>query len=618
MQVHDKKKLISLIVLTVSVVASCGALASAQTWKFGVISDTQWTIANDGKNPGTAAADIIQQVNKRFINHNVKFVVAVGDMVDQGSLTNDYTRALYAQELYNANIGFFPLRGNHEAAEGTPAYMKSSQDLRCAYPQIVPGPMAGWQNNTPQSIFDTVYPPLASLPDPPAAKPSPAFLFPAGQFFTSSNLLTTCSGGGDPGQYISYAFRYINATLVMLDEFKSPNYYYSYLPEQQLWIDQELSLRPANTHAFVFNHKNLLGGNHKDNMFGGPAANDPGDGYGLDPNTLVTSDSGTTWTVGQKQEAMNDFLASLQKNQVRYVITGHDHHHYNSVVTSPDQKSKVHQLICQSDSSKFYTPTRPVSPNDVPVEQELARIGYYIFTVDGPRVTIDYYADNRGNWQSGGSYPFGTGSSYPLGTTPTLQFVKRSTTGYSLNGTEKLVAQGASYAMTDNTHAASTMEPGFEGTSMAILDGINNSTNTTNYGKPTEKAVNTGWKAAELGTASDILTLWGIAELASDRTDTFVLEMSYTPPRPPRGYLNGRFMIANRGLVSGQWVNAVNKNVGPGSVPNLVAGPWKAGYPLGTYGYDPAKKTAWAVLNHAGEFAVVAVLRPQLFGAATR
>ena len=90
------------------------------------------------------------------------------------------------------------------------------------------------------------------------------------------------------------------------------------------------------------------------------------------------------------------------------MISGHDHHHYNSVVTSPDQKSKVHQLITSSDSSKFYTPDLPVSPNDAPVEQDLARVGYYIFTVDGPRVTIDYYADDHGNWLSDSNFPDGS------------------------------------------------------------------------------------------------------------------------------------------------------------------------------------------------------------------
>jgi hypothetical protein len=41
------------------------------------------------------------------------------------------------------------------------------------------------------------------------------------------------------------------------------------------------------------------------------------------------------------------------------------------------------------------------------IAQERARLGYYIFTVDGPRVTVDYYADSAGIWQWDASYPSG-------------------------------------------------------------------------------------------------------------------------------------------------------------------------------------------------------------------
>jgi len=70
--------------------------AAAAAWKFGVIADTQWTIADDGKNPNTCAADIIKQINQQFINQGVEVVIAVGDTVDRGSQTNIDTRALYA------------------------------------------------------------------------------------------------------------------------------------------------------------------------------------------------------------------------------------------------------------------------------------------------------------------------------------------------------------------------------------------------------------------------------------------------------------------------------------------------------------------------------------------
>jgi Calcineurin-like phosphoesterase len=554
---------------------------SAKPWGFGVISDTQWTIADDGKNPNTCAADIIKQIDAQFIAKHVKLVVHVGDMVNSGSQVNDYTRALYAQDLYNAGIGFYPLRGNHEAAHGD--YLDSGADYKYAYPQIVPGPSAGINNNTPSAISTGIIPALDLSLNPPAEK-TRIHTFAVGTHFSAPEAVNADTGG------VSYAFQYKNATFMLLDQFASPDYYTSHIPEQQPWIDATLSDRPANTHAFVFTHKNILGGNHKDNIFGGQAnGDDPGDGYGIDPETVLPDDQGSVVTVADKQEVENAFLASMQENGVKYVISGHDHHHYNSVVISPDQQSRVHQLITASDSSKFYTPSEPVSPNDIPVEQDLGFIGFYIFTVDGPRVTIDYYADDQDGWIA-------------TGTTPALHFAKKSTTGYSLNGIEKLVAQGASYAMADDTAKAATMGRGFKNTSMAILDGINAGTTATNYGKSTEKAVNTGWEPAEAGLASDILSLWGMADLGSEQTDTYVLQMSYDPRNAqPRHLGQGQFGLVARDA-QGHWVNAVNMNFG--GTPKFVKGSWENNSELGSYGIDPKTKTAWAVVNFNGEFAV--------------
>ncbi len=595
----------TLLALLLAIFIAAGS-ASGEPWKFGVISDTQWTIKDDGKNPNTCAADIIKQVDQQFIAEGVKLVVHVGDMVNTGSQVNDYVRALYAQDLYNAGIGFYPLRGNHEAANGI--YTGSGEDYTYAYPQIVPGPNAGFNNNTPDSITTALIPIDDLNPDtgnPPEDKTKHK-IFKVGGKFSAPDSVNTYTGG------VSYAFDYKNVTFMLLDQFKSPDYYTSYIPDQQAWIESTLSSRPANTHAFAFTHKNILGGNHKDNMFGGPASgNDPGDGYGIDPSTPISTTPGLT--VGGKQSAMKTFLDSMQTNKVKYVISGHDHHHYNSVVTSLDQQSKVHQLITASDSSKFYTPGTPVSPNDAPIEQDLARIGYYIFTVDGPRVTIDYYADDHGNWQSDSKFPNNNVDliNFPLGTTPTLNFVKRSTTGYSLNGIENLVAQGASYAMTDDTDVAAHMERGYVGTSMAILDGINGSTATTNYGKATEKAVNTGWAPKNNGTRkcsddpeSDILTLWGMADLGTEQADTFVLSMSYDHHRLlPVQFGHGLLGLATPDE-KGNWVNAVDMNFGDGSVKKFVLGPYNSSYGLGTYGIDLKKHTAWAVINYDGDFAV--------------
>jgi len=53
--------------------------ALAESWKFGVMSDTQWTVPDDGRNPNTVAVGIIDQLNQQFIDKEVKFVIQVGD-----------------------------------------------------------------------------------------------------------------------------------------------------------------------------------------------------------------------------------------------------------------------------------------------------------------------------------------------------------------------------------------------------------------------------------------------------------------------------------------------------------------------------------------------------------
>jgi len=40
--------------------------------------------------------------------------VQVGDLTDSGTVNAIDTTALFRQPLYNAGIGFFPIRGNHE------------------------------------------------------------------------------------------------------------------------------------------------------------------------------------------------------------------------------------------------------------------------------------------------------------------------------------------------------------------------------------------------------------------------------------------------------------------------------------------------------------------------
>jgi len=562
-----------------ALITGLAGTASAEAWKFGVISDTQWTVTDDGKNPNTVAANIIRQVDGQFIAANVKLVVAVGDMADDSNdattHNNNYVRALYAQDLYNAGIGFYPTRGNHEAANGN--YTGSSADFRYAYPQIVPGVNAGSNNNTPGDITTALVSPTGDLANnPPVTATGSPFVVGSGfSAPTAANLANDS---------VSYAFNYNNVTFMLLDQFHSPDYYASHIAEQMDWIGSTLAGRPANTHAFVFTHKNMLGGNHKDNMFGAQVTSaDPGDCNGLDYAALSSANQ-TAFTA--KTSLINSFLGSMQSNEVKYVISGHDHHHYNSIVTSPDQQSKVHQLITASDSSKFYTPGTPASANDVPVEQQLSRVGYYIFTVDGPRVTIDYYADTTASKYSG-----------------TFNFVKQSTTGYSLNGQEFVIPEGAAYtSVTDTTaKAVADGETGYAGTSMWILNSTNTSTAANNYNKAQAKAVNTGWVPKATGLASDVLSLWGLQEVGATQSDSYALSLSYDPAAvTPAQLASGAFVLASKDSF-GHWVNAVDFNTG--GVRHFVAGAYSSSYPLGTYGVDTTTGTVWAVVNHQGNFA---------------
>ena len=571
-------KVLMSILLVVTVLAGSIGLSSTaaasqtaqdQVWSFGVISDSQWTVPDDGFNPNTAAVNIVTQVDQQFIKAGVKLVIAVGDTVDVGSATSIGTRALYAQQLYNAGIGFYMLRGNHEAAE-TPPDLTSGAEVRHAFPQIG----TGVNNNTPADITTALIPQPDLTNIPPAAKTG--ITFTVGTNFTEPTAVNTANNS------VSYAFQYGNATFMLLDQFDvNGNYYNSTIPDQESWISSTLASRPANTHAFVFAHKNLLGGNHKDNLFGGQVVStDPGDGSGVVTATLTITQLNQ---LTAKQTAENDFLANLQANTADFVFTGHDHHHYVSLVTSPDGKSKVYQIIAQSDSSKMYNPATPASSNDAPIQQDLSKVGYYIFTVDGPRVTMDYYADSIGTYgYNGGKF----------------NFVKVASYQYSLNGKEKLVKQYGSYAMADDTTVAAALESGFKGTSMSIITGTNYSTAMTNYGKTLVKDVSTGWKVANSSSLySDILSLNGMADaLGGDYTDPYVLSMTYTGTLP----VDSGIMTRN---ANGQWVNAVTQNFG--STPSFVSGPWQPAYnKLGYYGVDPSTHTAWAVLNVNGDFAV--------------
>jgi hypothetical protein len=114
--------------------------------------------------------------------------------------------------------------------------------------------------------------------------------------------------------------------------------------------------------------------------------------------------------------------------------------------------------------------------------------------------------------------------------------------------------------------------------------------------------VDIGWSAATCATYSSIMSLWGTADVGSSSGDTVALSMSFDGSAVSDATLvSGGFGLATQDS-AGNWTNAVAQNVG--GTPSFMLGAWNASYKLGTFGVDPATNTAWAVVNHAGRFAV--------------
>ncbi len=542
-----------ILLLTFAMIAAAQERQySSQAWSFGIMGDTQWTPSHGdpyGENPNLVSVSIINQMNAQFIQKKVKFVIQMGDgenYMDIGGIT---TRAAAAQALYTAGIGFFPMRGNHSQyflANPQPADFLLPA-MRTAFPQV--------------------------LGTPPT--------FGAVDFDSPTNVSQDLAG-------MSYSFDFgpagSNARFVILDvmgvpsantwDFRSFVRFGYPIQAQQAWINDRLD--KSTTHAFVLSHQPLISENHIDNPFGG--------------------------LVYEFQPEQNAFFSGLQAAGVRYYIGAHDHVDQRSVVTSPDNLSKVEELISAPACPNFYVPTainpdptldpwKGYKSHELSLSQEMNNVGFYVYTVDGPRVNVDYYADSTGHYMSDNSWPTGPSGNGTL-KTPTFNFIKKESWGYSLNGQEFLIAQGGSYTEVADSFGATTAR---------ILDGTNGSTAADYIGRQFTKKISTGWTAKNSDKLkSDILSLWGMADLGAAQSDTYVLSLSFDF-REMVHLGNGGIGIATVDA-NGNWVNAVEKN--NGGKKKFVVGSYVPGYQLGTYGVDPATKTAWAVLNYNADFAV--------------
>lgn len=534
-------------------------------WKWGLMADTQWTPYQmvfepefaitwgydpEGTNPNSVSGSVLTQMNQAFINHGVEFVIQVGDLTDTGTDEGIASRATLAQALYDAGIGFFGFRGNHETY------------INFYYPDADPNSYAipAMQANFPQNqgVGDHLF-------------GATNFSSPTSE--TYPNMATELNG-------ISFAFDYgdeedNDATFVIFDPWPTDTkdgfmfgyYRYGYMGgDQQEWISGRLNSATRGTeHAFVFSHQPLIGGNHYDSPFGRP---------------------------DDAAEDQNTFYADLVANDVAFYISGHDHMHHRDMLVSPDGLSSVEQLIAAPACPKFYHADYGSSSwgtgksRQIPISTEWDNVGYYIYTVDGPMVTVDYYSDATGGYQSTNDWPDGSGSLI----TPTFNFVKKETWRYSKNGQAFMIAQGEDYSVVSDSYG---------NTSMA-LDGVNTSTSVEDD-NPEEgpvanltKRVTTAWKDQPDGLVSDILMLDGMNETGVDRTGAYVLSMTVNTPT----LSFARIVVQTE---TGEWVNAAGLTRGD---PTFVSGASSTSYAVGTYGVNSATNTAWAVLDYDGTFAI--------------
>jgi len=590
---------------------------SANVWRFVVMGDTQWPagtvkgVAREtASNPNSVAVGIIKRVNEEIIKlHNqqkIDFVIQVGDLTDIPSFEAIQTTAKYRQALYNNGIGFFPLRGNHENyAAAANTGNKSEVEQAAEFVRVFPQTRDGRQNNVPADVLN--YEPTNTPGDAPKTRQD---IFTQGSNFTSPIGVNSNRASINTDLYndinanytgLSYAFENKNATFIFLDQFapqsgNAPSsgrlgdstYIAHSIAMQQPWISARLSERPSGTHAFVCSHKALVHENHTDVLFGS------------------THHANTAY--------QNDFINSLESNGVRYFLSGHDHMYSRSIYKSPDQNSQVTQIVHASCSHKFYTPLR-IAPDDshnlqnlgfrrqTMVRQDLYTVGFYVYTVDGDKVSVDYYASAPVTGGSDDKYD-ANGNSDDITQTPSnLVFTKRDTFGYNLKGKQFLIEQDGPYTVVKD--GAAEILNGKNGNKMRDGDRFLVGTSLT-YGapdRPCSNQVTTSWTPKTAGLYTDIFTLWGMAlEFGNEKTDTYCLSISYDPNVIGDSVAkSGKVGIATRGAST--WVNAVSKNTG--GTAKFVNGSYDASkHNLGDWGVDTANKRFWAVINYNADFAV--------------
>ncbi|MDR2641293.1 MAG: metallophosphoesterase [Planctomycetaceae bacterium] len=289
-------------------------------WRFGIVPDTQWGREMKAPFYGTSI-HIIEAINAEMIRQKVDFVLQVGDLVELSSAIAFQTRAKHNKSLSDAGIKFYPVRGNHDSVK-----ISSVEQFKAAFPNL-PG--------------------------------------------------TKGNGGSSPNlpnaEGMTYSFTHKNGKFILLDTFPlvddgSKNGKAYTIGDYQSWINSQLT-QTDHQFAIVLAHKNLLGQNHKDNVFSDNEKNQ-----------------------NSHPEIQNNFFSCLQDNHVKYFISGHDHLYHRSRIKSPKGNAELQQIICGSAAHKFYLPQKPFLERETSIVKELNRIGFMIASVNHDQVKYTYYS----------------------------------------------------------------------------------------------------------------------------------------------------------------------------------------------------------------------------------
>ena len=399
--------------------------SSPGAWKFGVMNDTQWTVADDGYDPDTCAVGILKQIQRQFIAQRVKFVVHVGDLCDSGA----HHRGRRSRAVCAA-----ALRQRDRLLPACAATTTTAPPRLPSFRLFIRKPRTAFI--TPRRRLSSITA-AAAVPSPDDANlgipaiPDPGSSFQIGVQLQQPRSLEQWQSQG-PELFVRFRKRAFHPARPVhagrSGHGLSPAYDSSTtIGAQQPWITSQLQNRYAGSHAFVFAHKGLITCQHADVLFGSSPNLNP---------TLTDA-----------------FINSLASNGVRYFIHGHDHMYDRSFVTTTTNTAKDN---CRSSPLPI-APSSTFRPGSLtnsaanggksnddyydvpafgirrrqPLSQQLNSVGFQIVTVDGANVTVDYYA---------AVVPIDMSLSINKGATSELQipgvssytFTKQETFGYSL------------------------------------------------------------------------------------------------------------------------------------------------------------------------------------------